>query len=61
MDRLMARKEILRLIPYSNRHLYRLEKAGKFPRRIKLGRRVGWFESAIEEFMNALKSRSDRA
>jgi prophage regulatory protein len=34
-------------ITYSNVHLLRLEKAGKFPRRLPLGGSVAWLESEI--------------
>ena len=37
------------MIPYTPQHILRLEKAGKFPKRLKLGaRRVGWLLSEIE-------------
>lgn len=33
-------------------HLWRLEKAGRFPRRMKLGpNSVGWLESEIDEWI----------
>ncbi len=39
-------------IPYSFQHIARLEKAGKFPKRIKLGQnRVAWLSSAIVEWI----------
>lgn len=39
-------------IPYSFQHIARLEKAGKFPKRIRLGQnRVAWLSSAIEEWI----------
>ena len=32
-----------RRVPFSDMHIWRLEQAGKFPKRIKFGeRRVGW-------------------
>jgi prophage regulatory protein len=41
-------------IPWSRMHLDRLEKAGKFPRRIKLSpNAVAWFESEVDEFLSA--------
>lgn len=44
-------------IDYSRMHLGRLEKAGKFPRRVKLGpNSVGWIESEIDAW---LKERAD--
>lgn len=39
-------------IPYSNCHLARLEKAGKFPRRFKLaGRTIAWLESELSAWV----------
>ena len=39
-------------IPYSHQHVARLEKAGKFPRRIQLGAcRVAWYCSAVETWI----------
>jgi prophage regulatory protein len=33
-------------------HIYRLEKAGKFPRRVKISEaRVGWIASEIEAYL----------
>lgn len=41
-------------IPYSGQHIARLEAAGTFPRRIRLGQnRVVWLLSEIEEWLNA--------
>jgi prophage regulatory protein len=39
-------------IPYSKVHLWRLEREGKFPRRVKLGEnRHGWLESEIDDWI----------
>jgi prophage regulatory protein len=44
-------------IDYSRMHVDRLEKAGKFPKRVKLGENsVGWIESEIDAW---LKARAD--
>lgn len=41
--RIITKKELRLMVPFSPQHIYRLEKAGKFPKRIKIGtRRVGW-------------------
>ena len=46
--------EVLRRVPYSLVHLGRLERDGKFPRRVRLGaQRVGWLESEIEDWIAA--------
>jgi prophage regulatory protein len=52
--RMISKKELLKLIPYSDQHLLRLEKAGKFPRRIALGQnRVSWFVWQIEAWQRS--------
>ena len=39
----ITRHELRRLVPYTPQHILRLEKKGKFPKRIKVGeRRVVW-------------------
>lgn len=45
---LITRPELLKLVPYTIRHIYRLEKAGKFPSRVKVGaNRVAWVQSEV--------------
>lgn len=40
------------MIPFTRQHILRLEKAGKFPRRIHIGtRRVGWLLTDIETWL----------
>ena len=42
-------------IPYSHQHIARLEKAGKFPRRIQLGQcRVAWYAAHVESWIASL-------
>ena len=44
LPRIITSRELLRLVPYTPQHILRLEKQGKFPKRIKIGeRRVGWW------------------
>ena len=52
-SRLLSYKElkILKGINYSRQHLDRLEKAGEFPKRIKIGARVYWYEHEIDEYV----------
>jgi prophage regulatory protein len=41
-------------IPYSKVHLWRLEREGKFPKRVPLGAsRHGWSNSEIDEWLTA--------
>ncbi len=47
-NRLIRLPELLDLVPFSRSHIHRLEKRGKFPRRLKLGmRRIAWRENEI--------------
>ena len=52
-DRLINSKQIVEIVPYSLFHLSRLEAAGKFPKRIKLGEggRIAWSLRAVEEWI----------
>lgn len=41
-------------IPYSAQHIARLEQAGQFPKRIRLGQnRVAWLLSEVEAWVDA--------
>ena len=52
--RTLTQKEVRAIVPYTPQHILRLEKAGKFPRRIKLGEnRVGWRLIDIENWLHA--------
>ena len=51
LPRLIGAEELCRLIPYSARHLSRLEKCGQFPRRVRLGRRVAWVEAEVRTWI----------
>ena len=52
-DRIITRKELQKIVPFTPQHILRLEKEGKFPRRLQLGeRRVGWRLSHIESWLN---------
>jgi prophage regulatory protein len=44
LPRIITKKELRLMVPYSPQHILRLEKRGKFPNRVQLGaRRVGWY------------------
>jgi prophage regulatory protein len=50
-----------RRVPYSDVHIWRLEQAGRFPKRIKLGeRRVGWDLDEVLDWIDARKSQRGR-
>ena len=49
---LIDKRELTRLVKYSPQHIARLEKAGQFPKRIRLGQnRVAWLLSEIEAWI----------
>lgn len=56
--RIIGSAERRRLVPYSDVHIWRLEQAGLFPQRIKLGeRRIGWDLNEVLEWIDLRKSR----
>ena len=58
LPRVITRRELRRLVPYTPQHILRLEKKGKFPKRIKVGeRRVGWW---LHEVMAWLEQKSGK-
>ena len=53
--RIIDWKQLKVMQPYSRQHVDRLEKAGKFPLRVKLGQnRVGWVYDEIVEHLQGL-------
>lgn len=52
--RIIDLKELQAMVPYTAQHILRLEKAGRFPRRLQIGQnRVGWLLVEIEEWISA--------
>ncbi len=50
--KVLRRKAVREKTGYSDMHIYRLERAGKFPRRVQLGpNSVGWIESEVDEWI----------
>lgn len=60
--RIIARRELRTLVPYTPQHLLRLEKRGLFPMRVQIGpNRVGWLLSEVEAWLAArIENRNDR-
>ena len=57
--RVIRKPELLTRIPLSDVTIWRREKMGDFPKRIKLGgNSVGWFENEIDEWLS--KKASER-
>jgi len=45
-------KTLTTMVPYSRQHILRLEQAGRFPKRVRLGQnRIGWVLSEIEDWI----------
>lgn len=60
-SRILRRREVIRRVGYSLVHIYRLEKQGTFPKRVKLGpNSVGWIESEIEAWIRERIRRRDQ-
>jgi len=50
--RILSKRQVTELVLYSTQHIARLEKAGLFPKRVRLGpNRVGWVESEVLEWL----------
>ena len=55
--RLLSKRQVKEMVLYSPQHIARLEAAGQFPKRVRLGNcRVGWVE---QEVLDWLQSRID--
>lgn len=51
--RILSKKDLRALVLYSPAHIDRLEKAGRFPKRVQLGPcRVGWVESEVLSWLD---------
>jgi prophage regulatory protein len=52
MQRLLDRQDIQRISSLSMSQIYRLESAGCFPRRVRIGmRRVAWIEAEVRDWI----------
>ena len=61
-DRIVSAKERRQMIPYSDMHIWRMERKGIFPKRIKLGpHRVGWSLHELLEWIEARKAERNAA
>ncbi|WP_417519798.1 helix-turn-helix transcriptional regulator [Minwuia sp.] len=59
--RILSKRQLKELVLYSPQHVARLEKAGKFPRRVQIGpNRVGWVEEEVLDWLQErLNSRDE--
>lgn len=50
--RLLSKRQLKEMVLYSPQHIARLEKAGKFPKRVQIGpNRVGWVEAEVRDWL----------
>lgn len=57
---LIDKKELTKLVKYSPQHIARLEKAGHFPKRIRLGQnRVAWMLTEVEAWIDDRLAKRD--
>lgn len=53
-ERIIRKPELFSKIGLADATIWRMEKAGRFPKRIKLGgNSVGWFETEINKWLEA--------
>ena len=56
-DTFVDRHGLKRLVPYSRSHVDRLEKAGQFPKRIKIGPgRIVWSSREVLDWIESKRS-----
>jgi len=60
--RILSKRQLRDLVVYSPQHVARLEKAGRFPRRVQLGAcRVGWIEQEVLDWLSERIKERDQA
>jgi prophage regulatory protein len=59
--RLITKKQLRAMVPYTPQHILRLEKKGKFPKRVQVGaNRVAWLLTEIERWIAERVSARER-
>jgi len=52
-NRIIRKPELFSRLGLSDATIWRMEKSGKFPRRIQIGgKAVGWFDTEINDWLN---------
>ncbi len=61
-DRSLRLPEVQQIVPYSKMHIDRLEKAGQFPKRIRIGTgRVVWKMSEVLSWLESKRTEQKAA
>ena len=59
--RILRKPEVVDRVGYSAMHIWRLERDGKFPRRIQLGpNAIGWIEDEVDDWIRAKVAQRDK-
>lgn len=58
--KIISKRQLKEMVLYSPQHIARLEKAGQFPKRVRLGQaRVGWIEDEVLDWLRQRIARRD--
>jgi prophage regulatory protein len=62
-EKFLMLSQVREIVPYSASHIWRLERSGQFPRRVRLGgNRVAWLQSEVNSWVESkLASRDDNS
>jgi prophage regulatory protein len=62
VEKFLMLPQVREIVPYSASHIWRLERSGKFPQRVRLGgNRVAWLQSEVNSWVESkLDARTDR-
>ncbi len=59
--KLLSKQQVREIVLYSPAHIARLEKAGLFPKRVRLGEgRVGWIDDEVADWVKARVAERDQ-
>ena len=59
--RILSKRQVRELVLYSPAHIARLEAAGTFPTRVRLGQnRVGWVEQEVQDWIQVRVSQREK-
>lgn len=58
---LLTAKEVAEMLRCSTKHVYCMEKEGKFPARVKIGGSTRWVESEVKAWLESLLAQRKKA
>ena len=60
--KLITKKQLHDIVPYTPQHILRLEKDGRFPKRVRIGEnRVAWLLSEVEHWIAVRVAQREKA